>query len=166
MITEAQSVELFIFFEKYASALHTMTRDEKEKLNALLSNSLPRIEHAISTAQANTKLIENLESKRIALQESLGCAQMTFSQLIEEIPDTRKLALSSLFRQIQSYVDEIKFTNEKAMVAAHTNITRLNPDSLIPKPGGDGMPTVTPPMAPHAIIRAQLLPASLKRKFR
>lgn len=143
MITEIQAAELFSFFEKYASALHTMARDEKEKLAALLSNSLPRIEQAISTAQANTKLIESLESKRIALQESLDCAQMTFSQLIEEIPDTYKLSLSSLFRQIQSSVDEIKFTNDKSMSVAHTNITRLNPDALVPKPGGDNATAAT-----------------------
>ncbi|WMJ82888.1 hypothetical protein ACS3UN_01400 [Oscillospiraceae bacterium LTW-04] len=144
MITETQAAELFAFFEKYTSALNTMARDEKEKLNALLSNSLPRIEHAISTAQANTKLIENLESKRIALQESLGCSQLTFSQLIEEIPETHKLSLSSLFRQIQSSVDEIRFTNDKSMVVAHTNITRLNPESLVPQPNSDAAPSATP----------------------
>ncbi len=144
MITEAQAAELFTFFEKYASALNTMARDEKEKLNALLSNSLQRIEHAISTAQANTKLIETLESRRIALQESLGYGQMTFSQLIEEIPETHKLSLSSLFRQIQSYVDEIKFTNDKSMVVAHTNITRLNPETLVAKPASDSVFPATP----------------------
>lgn len=145
MITEAQAAELFVFFEKYASALHSMARDEKEKLGALLSNSLPRIEHAISTAQANAKLIENFENRRIALQESLGCAQMPFPQLIEEIPDTHRLSLSSLFRQIQASVDEIKFTNEKSMEVAHTNITRLNPEALVAaKPGGDSVAAATP----------------------
>ena len=141
MITEVQAAELFVFFEKYASALYGMARDEKEKLGALLSNSLPRIEHAISTAQANTKLIENYENRRIALQESLGCPEMTFAQLIEEVPDTHRLSLSSLFRRIQASVDEINFTNEKSMEVAHTNITRLNPETLIAaKPGGEGAP--------------------------
>lgn len=144
MLTEAQAAELFAFFEKYASALRSMARDEKEKLDALLSNSLPRIEHAISTAQANTKLIENLESKRIALLESLGCAQMTFPQLLEEIPESHKLPLSSLFRQIQASVDQIKFINDKSMTVAHTNITRLNPDALVSIPGSDGATAATP----------------------
>ncbi len=144
MITEAQADELFAFFEKYASALHTMARDEREKLGALLSNSLPRIEHAISTAQANAKLIENLESKRIALQESLGFGQMAFSQLLDEVPETHKLSLSSLFRQVQASVDEIKFTNDKSMAVAHTNITRLNPEALVPKPGVEGVSATSP----------------------
>ncbi len=148
MITEAQAAELFVFFEKYASALLGMVRDEKEKLSALLSNSLPRIEHAISTAQANTKLIESLESKRIALQQRVGCPEMTFSQLLEEIPESHRLSISSLFGQIQASVDEIKFTNEKSMGVAHTNITRLNPDTLIAKSGGEGAPA-----APYAAVR-------------
>ncbi len=139
MISEAQAAELFAFFEKYAAALHGMARDEKEKLGALLSNSLPRIEHAISTAQANTKLIENYENRRIALQESLGCPDMTFTQLLEAVPDANRLPLSSLFRRIQAAVDEIKFTNEKSMEVAHTNITRLTPETLIAaSPGGEG----------------------------
>lgn len=141
MITESQAVALFAFFEKYASALHTMAQDEKEKLNALLSNSLPRIEHAISTAQANTKLIENLEIKRLAMQDRLGCGQLTFSQLLDEIPDSNKPQLSAMFKQIQAAVNQIKFTNDKSMAVANTNMTQLNPGASIPKPGADSEPT-------------------------
>lgn len=144
MITEAQAAELFAFFEKYASALHGVVGDEKEKLSALLSNSLPRIEHAISTAQANTKLIESYENRRIALQQDLGCPGMTFAQLLEEIPEAHRLSLSSLFRQIQASVDEIKFTNDKSMEVAHTNVTRLNPETLMPVKLGEGVPSTKP----------------------
>ncbi|MFV0498304.1 MAG: hypothetical protein ACK5L0_09105 [Candidatus Fimivivens sp.] len=162
MITDAQAAELFAFFEKYTSTLNTMAHDEKEKLNALLSNSLSRIERAISTAQANTKLMENLETKRIALQENLGCGHLTFSQLIEEIPKTHKPSLASLFRQIQSLVDSIKFTNDKSMAVAHTNITRLNPESLISQPNNEAALLSTPYSG--SLIHGTSIPSILKTK--
>lgn len=144
MVTESQATELINFFQKYTSALHTMVQDEKEKLNALVSNSLPRIEHAISVAQANTKQIENLEAKRLALQDSVACSDLTFSQLLEEIPDTYKDSMASLFRQIQNYVDQIKFTNNKSVKIARTNIIQLNPDALIPQPNSESVQTTNP----------------------
>lgn len=128
MLSEQQAQELFSFFEKYIAAMHAIAQDEKEKLNALLSNSLPRIEHAISIAQANAKQVENFETKRILLQASMGCADMSLSQLIEEIPEPQKKAMSSLFNQLGKYVDEIKFANDKSIDIAKANITRMNPD--------------------------------------
>ena len=56
--------ELFSFLEDYADFLAHMVRDEQEKLSSLLSNSLPRIEAAIATAQANSKQMENFELSR------------------------------------------------------------------------------------------------------
>lgn len=134
MLSSEQAQELFLFFEKYVSVLYSIVQDEKEKLNSLTSNSLPRIEHAISVAQANAKQIENFEAKRISLQASLGCAGMTLSQITELLPESHAVSIPSLFRQIESYVDEIRFVNEKSMTVARDNMARLNPEAHIPQP--------------------------------
>lgn len=131
MLTAEQAQELFTFFEKYVSVLYTMVADEKEKLNALVSNSLPRIEHAISVAQANAKQIESFESKRISLQASIGCADMTLSQLLEQVPESHAVSVSSLFSQMGKYIDEIKFVNDKSMAVARDNMVRLAPEAAI-----------------------------------
>lgn len=131
MLTHPQAAELNAFFEKYADALSAMAQDESEKLNALVSNSLPRIEQAISAAQANTKKIEGLEIKRMALQTSMGCSGMTLSQLLEQVPEPYKVAAAAFFSQIQASVDKIKFTNNKSMSIAHQNITLLNPEAPV-----------------------------------
>ena len=131
MLTHLQAAEMLGFFEKYALALHAMAQDEAEKLNALMSDSLPRIEQAISAAQANTKQIESLEAKRIALQASMGCPGMTFSQLLEQVPEPYYISLSAIFAQVQASVDKIKFTNTKSMSVAQANIARLNPEAPV-----------------------------------
>ncbi|MBP0981933.1 MAG: hypothetical protein J5968_06975 [Oscillospiraceae bacterium] len=134
MLSSEQAQEMFLFFEKYVSVLYSIVQDEKEKLNSLTSNSLPRIEHAISVAQANAKQIENFEAKRVALQAALGCEGMTLSQIVEQLPESHAVSVPSLFRQLEKYVDEIRFINDKSMTVARDNMARLNPDAPILQP--------------------------------
>lgn len=137
MLTSEQAQELFVFFEKYVSVLYSIVQDEKEKLNALTSNSLPRIEHSISTAQANAKQIENFEAKRMSLQASMGCAGMTLSQIAELAPETHAVSLPSLFKQMESYIDEIKYVNDRSMSVARENMARLSPARAASIIGGE-----------------------------
>lgn len=128
-MAEKYQQELFSFLEEYADFLAHMVKDEEEKLAALLSNSLPRIEAAISTAQANAKRMENCELSRMRLQEQAGYGAMSFSEIIENAPDEERLSLEALLRRIQGYVDDIKFHNTKSMRVARTNILEMNPNA-------------------------------------
>lgn len=131
MTTNDYREELFSFFDAYVDFLARMSKDEEEKLQALMSNSLPRIEHAISMAQANAKQIENFELKRVRLQEQAGFVGMTFSEIIDSSPEEEQQALEGLFRQFQSYVDDIKFHNTKSMRVAQTNMREIDPESAV-----------------------------------
>lgn len=131
--------ELIDFFEEYAEFLTQMSGDENEKLEALLSGELPRIEHAISMAQANAKKLENLEVRRQTLQRRAGCDGMTFSQIISQSTPEDEPMLQSLFERIQSCVEEIKFRNGKSMGVARANMHQADPQTLLAK--SDGMPT-------------------------
>lgn len=124
--------ELIDFYEEYAAFLAQVLRDEEEKLQALLSNSLPRIEHAISAAQANAKQMENLELRREMLQERAGCGGKTFREILELVPQEEQAAFQSLFERIQKAVELIKFHNEKSMSVARANVKAVNPEALMP----------------------------------
>lgn len=136
--TAAQQ-ELLDFLEEYRSFFQQMEQSERDKLEALVSNELPRIEHAISIAQANTKRLENLEQRRAQLQERAGLADLTFSQLTEQLPEHRR-TLTELFGRIQACVEEIKFYNTKSMEVAKTNLMRINPDALRMQDTGHSQP--------------------------
>lgn len=131
-MAERHQEELYIFLEEYADFLARMVKDEEEKLAALLSNSLPRIEGAISTAQANAKQMENYETTRIRLQDQAGYGGMSFSEIIENAPEEEQQSLEALLTCIQGYVDDIKFHNTKAMRVARANILEINPGAEIP----------------------------------
>lgn len=131
--------ELIDFFEEYAEFLTQMAGSENEKLEALLSNELPRIEHAISMTQANAKQLENFEVRRQARQRRIGCEEMTFSQIIDVAPKEERLLLQSLFNKIQDCVEEIKFRNGKSMGVARANMRQIDPDMLLPR-RAEGMP--------------------------
>lgn len=131
-MSEKYQQELFSFLEEYADFLAHMVKDEEEKLAALLSNSLPRIESAISTAQANAKQMENFELSRMRLQEQAGYGGMSFSEIIESAPEEESQGLEALLRRIQGYVDDIKFHNTKSMRVARTNMLEMNPNAEVP----------------------------------
>lgn len=121
--------ELFSFLEDYADFLAHMVKDEQEKLSSLLSNSLPRIEAAIATAQANSKQMENFELSRSRLQEQAGYGGMTFSEMIENAPEEEQQSLQALLIRIQNYVETIQYSNTKSMRVARTNLLTINPEA-------------------------------------
>lgn len=142
-MTQAQELqvksvqELFVFLNEYDAFLHSMIADEEEKLRALVSGSLQRIEHALSTAQANAKQLENLEARREMLQAKAGFGGKSFSEILEEITPELKDEGYELFGRFEHDVQEIKFRNEKSMDFARANIREVNPDIL-----RDGSPTL------------------------
>ncbi|MDD3428663.1 MAG: hypothetical protein PHG02_01490 [Oscillospiraceae bacterium] len=149
-MNELQAEELFCFFEKYAAFLYEMLQHEKEKLSALGSNSLPRIEHAITNAQADAKQMENMEQKRMELQETLGLGGKPFTDVIQSVPPQDTARFTAVLQRIQNYVDEIKFSNGKSMDMARVNLTGLNPDAAAVPPRAEN--------ANNPYAKAQLSP--------
>lgn len=137
-MNEQSALALIKFFEKYNVFLRTMLNNEKEKLSALLSNSLPRIEHSILTAQADAKQMDSMEKKRMTLQQNVGCGGYTLEQLIDELPSDMRARMSELCDEVRSAVEEIRFHNEKSMDVARTNVRRINPDALAAQPKQSG----------------------------
>lgn len=131
-MTEKYQQELFSFLEEYADFLAYMVHDEEEKLAALLSNSLPRIEKAIATAQANAKQMENYELRRIRLQEQAGYGGASFAEIVEYAPEEEQQSLAALLQRIQNTVETIKYHNTKSMNVARTNMMERNPGAELP----------------------------------
>lgn len=131
MMEEHQATAMLGFIEQYAAFLNTMANNEKEKLAALVSNNLERIERAILTAQADGKQLENLEKKRMALQAENGCGGYSLAQLCEATPIVLRARMSELCQSVREGIEEIKFNNTKSMGVARTNIIQVNPDAVL-----------------------------------
>lgn len=115
-MSSIQNKEVFYdFLTEYADFLKGMASFEQQKLEVLLGNRLPEIEHAISVTQANAMQLDNLENKRIRLQDEAGLAQMSLSQLAETAPEGSRGQLRDLIGELNSYIRDIKFYNSKSM---------------------------------------------------
>lgn len=149
MADAATHEEFVSFMTGYTAFLGRMRADESEKLNALTSRELQRIEHSIAVSQANAKQLENYEARRMTLQASAGYEGMTFRQLIASVPEDERDALWKLFSQFESNVAEIRFFNDKSMAVARDNMMEIDPAAVLPGQGG------TRPNNPYEKIREE-----------
>lgn len=128
-----QAYEEFLgFIEEYTDFLQQMVKDENEKLSALQSRELSRIEHSITTAQANAKKLENYEAKRVKLQQRLGYEGMSFREIIEQAPEDQQAWLGLMFDRFERNVNEIRFRNDKSMAVARDSMMDIDPEAALP----------------------------------
>lgn len=120
------------FMEEYTDFLEDMATDEIEKLDALNSWNLERIERSIAASQANAKKLENYEAKRISLQEDIGFAGMTFKDIISQSDPADQGRLRQLFERFERGVADIRFHNDKSMAVARDHMLQVDPEAVLP----------------------------------
>ncbi len=131
MPTATAQHDYVVFMEGYTDFLDRMLKDEGEKLAALSSNELPRIERSIAVSQANAKQLENYEQRRMGLQSAAGYDGLTFRELITKAPEEDKGLLQRLFARFEQDVTEIKHQNHKAMDVARDNMMARDPEAVL-----------------------------------
>lgn len=132
---------------EYTIFLEKMLIDEKERFAALSSRELPRIEHSIAVAQANTKRIENFEAKRLGMQAALGFEGASFRDLLAKLPAEQAEELGPLFTRFAYMIEEIRFRNDKSMAIARDNMMDISPDAVMAMQQG------VKPSSPYAKIK-------------
>ena len=124
-VMQSEKTERFFdFLDEYTEFFASMEQFEQHKLTVLLGGNLPDIENTISAAQANAKRLDNLERKRILLQEEAGLGDMSLSQLADYAGGERASSLHRQLRRLTSHVYNIRFYNQKAMEVAENNLRR------------------------------------------
>lgn len=118
--------EFVDFMESYAAFFEEMTVSEQDKLEAMLSNDIKMLEHSVSAQQASAKRLENIEKKRIDMQEKANCTGMSLGQIIEAAPPEYTARLGEVSQRINRAVEEIKFYNDKSMGVVKMNLQAIN----------------------------------------
>jgi len=116
------TAKLYDFFGEYAAFMEDMESVQKEKLDSLLSRDLLRMERSIKSQQAYAMRLENIENRRIRVQEEAGLGGLTFSELISRAPEEKRRELSLLFDRVKRSVSNIKYLNDKASELASMNL--------------------------------------------
>lgn len=115
--------EFYDFMTEYTDFLEETAEKEKDKLSALLSDDLKRIEHCLNEHQSTIKRTELFEKDREKLQKRLGIGGKTLREIIEMCndPDEKEL-LSKLYLRFKVAIDNVKHANKTALQVAQMNL--------------------------------------------
>ena len=118
--------EFYDFMSSYTEFLEETAEKEKEKLSALLSDDLKRIEHCLNEHQSTIKKTEKFENDREELQKRLGLGNMTFREIIASTDDAEENEmLQKLYNRFVVAVDNVKHANKTSLQVAQTNLKIL-----------------------------------------
>ncbi len=115
--------EFYDFMSEYTDFLEETAEKEKDKLSALLSDDLKRIEHCLNEHQSTIKKTEYYEKEREKLQRRLGIATLTLKEIIERNSDPEeKELLEKLAERFKIAIDNVKHANKTALQVAQMNL--------------------------------------------
>lgn len=109
----------------YTCFFQAAAEQEEEKLRALLSDDLHRIERALTEHQRITKQVEQYEQQRMALQERIGLGGKSFRDIIAMADSENRQDLKLLFRAFDAAIRNIKHSNSRSLEIARLNLQIL-----------------------------------------
>ncbi len=111
------------FMTEYTDFLEETAEKEKDKLSALLSDDLKRIEHCLNEHQSTIKKTEHYEKEREKIQKQLGIGGFTLKEVIESCSDPEeKELLEKIALRFKIAVDNVKHANKTALQVAQMNL--------------------------------------------
>ncbi|MCI8441145.1 MAG: flagellar protein FlgN [Provencibacterium sp.] len=116
----------------YAGYFEGLAEGEKDKLDALLSHDLQRMERSIAQQQAVEKKMEQLEELRESLQQAAGFGNMTGQQIIALLNGAEKNELEQAYKRLSDAVASVKFYNQKSMDVCKQNLQLIGSEVVDP----------------------------------
>ncbi|MFT3951779.1 MAG: hypothetical protein QM689_07560 [Oscillospiraceae bacterium] len=108
----------YTFMLNYTAFFETVREQEKEKLEAILSNDLPRIRAALNAQQLLLKKIESMEAQRLALQTELGLEGKNLRETAQAFYGDEKRSIFELGIRLDRIVKSIQYFNKKSLEIA------------------------------------------------
>lgn len=136
-MTTSEKLEIFYdFLDEYTEFFDRMEQFEQQKLRTILSGGLDELDHVLAVSQANAKQLDNLERRRISLQQEAGFGSLSMGQLAEQAQAERAAKLKSQMNKLSRSLSNIRFYNSKSMEMAEFNlrmrtrtVTQIQPQS-------------------------------------
>lgn len=113
---------LYDFLNEYTMFWQEVLKEEKEKLQNISSGNIELVEKSINDQQAIIMQINNMENKRIELQNSLGLKDKTFKEIVDEAQGDYKQRLTDNMELFNNTISEIKYYNEKCKDIAKSHL--------------------------------------------
>lgn len=114
--------EFYSFMLEYTEFFEETAAKEREKMSALLSDDLGRIEKCLTEHQTTIKKTELFEAEREKLQGSLGLGGKSFRQIMSMTDGEEYEKLRKLYNRFKTAVDNVSHSNKTALQIAETNM--------------------------------------------
>lgn len=121
-----ESFESFCnLIEEYIDLFNHLIQVEEEKIEAVHKNQITFVENCMNHEQAAVLKLRGLELQREKALEQLGCAGLSFRQIIEKKPDFSP-SLLPLFTQLADRVQTFRSLSDSAKDLIEVNLHVIN----------------------------------------
>lgn len=114
--------EFYSFMLEYTEFFEETAVKEREKMSALLSDDLHRIEKCLNEHQTTIKKTEIYEAEREKLQAKLGLGGKSFRQIMVMTEGEEYDMLKKLYIRFRAAVDNVSHSNKTSLQIAETNM--------------------------------------------
>ena len=114
--------KFYNFMSQYTEFYFEVSANEEERMNALSSDNLTKINKILSEYQMFIKMAEQYEKKRQQLFEELGLDGKTFREIIDMETGESRDQLEDLFYDFQEAVTSARDFNRHSLEITRENI--------------------------------------------
>ncbi len=114
--------KLYSFLSEYNEFLKEAEQKENEKLQALLSNDVKRVETVIAEHQFTVKKMQDFEQKRIELFILENIEGLSFKEVVNSFEGEERKKLKAVYDEFSLRVKNIKDYNSKSLEIANLNL--------------------------------------------
>ena len=123
--------EYYGFMEKFIAFYKEAQKAELEKLEALMSCELPRIQEAMKNYQSLIAKAQAFEDERIELCKSLGFENMAFSEVLRHFDEEQGKKLSEQKERLSSLIKTIKYLNKRSMDFVNVQLGEIEKEASV-----------------------------------
>lgn len=120
--------------QQFIALFDRMIPLEQSKLDAVGQNQIAQLEDIIKKEQAETMALRGLDQKRERLQGELGWKDLTFQEILKQLPEEQRVEMKQLFDDLAGRVKSFQSITESTKTMLEVNLHTIN--QLIAKQSG------------------------------
>lgn len=112
--------------QQFITLFDRMIPLEQSKLDAVSQNQITQLEEIIKKEQAEIMALRGLDQKREKLQAELGFKDLTFQEILKQLPEEQQMETKRLFDELASRVKSFQTITESSKTMMEVNLHAIN----------------------------------------
>lgn len=112
--------------EQFIALFDRMIPLEQSKLEVVSHNQVERLEEIIKKEQAEIMTLRGLDQKRERMQADLGWKDLTFQEILKQLPEEQRPKVKQLFDELASRVTAFRSVTESSKTMMEVNLHTIN----------------------------------------